>query len=104
MKVDSTNIDLFWLEGESRINQYQQIEGPIGPEYEKHKKWLIKFGDKNVCWDDYSKSTEIAQYIEQHQADIDTVIKVEGIISQIAGMTTQEYTDLIDILGNFLFS
>lgn len=26
MKVDSTNIDLFWLEGESQINQYQQIE------------------------------------------------------------------------------
>ena len=25
MKVDSTNIDLFWLEGESRINQFQQI-------------------------------------------------------------------------------
>lgn len=26
MKIDSTNIDLFWLEGESQINQYQQIE------------------------------------------------------------------------------
>jgi beta-lactamase class D len=26
MKVDSTNIDLFWLEGESQINQYQQID------------------------------------------------------------------------------
>lgn len=26
MKVDSTNIDLFWLEGESRINQFQQID------------------------------------------------------------------------------
>ena len=26
MKVDSTNIDLFWLEGTSRINQYQQID------------------------------------------------------------------------------
>ncbi|WP_378172114.1 class D beta-lactamase [Aquimarina sp. SS2-1] len=25
MKVDSTNIDLFWLEGESRISQFQQI-------------------------------------------------------------------------------
>lgn len=25
MKVDSTNIDRFWLEGESKINQYQQI-------------------------------------------------------------------------------
>jgi beta-lactamase class D len=26
MKFDSTNIDLFWLEGESRINQFQQID------------------------------------------------------------------------------
>eukprot|EP00919_Chromeraceae_sp_WS-2016_P031989 GHVR01075396.1.p2 GENE.GHVR01075396.1~~GHVR01075396.1.p2 ORF type:complete len:125 (-),score=11.58 GHVR01075396.1:635-1009(-) len=26
MKVDSTNIDLFWLEGESQINQIQQID------------------------------------------------------------------------------
>lgn len=26
MKVDSTNIDLFWLEGESRISQFQQID------------------------------------------------------------------------------
>lgn len=26
MKVDTTNIDMFWLEGESQINQYQQIE------------------------------------------------------------------------------
>ena len=26
MQVDSTNIDLFWLEGESRINQFQQID------------------------------------------------------------------------------
>lgn len=26
MKVDSTNIDLFWLEGESRIDQFQQID------------------------------------------------------------------------------
>ncbi|QCX37877.1 class D beta-lactamase [Aureibaculum algae] len=26
MKVDATNIDLFWLEGTSRINQFQQID------------------------------------------------------------------------------
>ncbi|MDT0608159.1 class D beta-lactamase [Croceitalea rosinachiae] len=26
MKVDSTNVDLFWLEGESRISQFQQID------------------------------------------------------------------------------
>ena len=26
MKVDSANIDLFWLEGESQINQFQQID------------------------------------------------------------------------------
>jgi beta-lactamase class D len=26
MKVDSTNIDIFWLEGGSRINQFQQID------------------------------------------------------------------------------
>ncbi|EDP70736.1 beta-lactamase [Flavobacteriales bacterium ALC-1] len=26
MKVDSSNIDLFWLEGESRISQFQQID------------------------------------------------------------------------------
>ncbi len=26
MKVDSTNMDVFWLEGESRINQFQQID------------------------------------------------------------------------------
>lgn len=26
MNVDSTNIDLFWLEGESRISQFQQID------------------------------------------------------------------------------
>lgn len=26
MKVDSTNIDLFWLEGESQISQFQQID------------------------------------------------------------------------------
>ncbi len=26
MEVDSANIDLFWLEGESRINQFQQID------------------------------------------------------------------------------
>lgn len=26
IKVDSTNIDVFWLEGESKINQFQQID------------------------------------------------------------------------------
>ena len=26
MKVDSTNIDVFWLEGDSQINQFQQID------------------------------------------------------------------------------
>ena len=26
MKVDSSNIDLFWLEGNSRINQFQQVD------------------------------------------------------------------------------
>ena len=26
MKVDSSNIDMFWLEGESRISQFQQID------------------------------------------------------------------------------
>jgi beta-lactamase class D len=26
MKVDSSNIDIFWLEGESRISQFQQID------------------------------------------------------------------------------
>jgi beta-lactamase class D len=26
IKVDSTNIDMFWLEGESRINQFEQID------------------------------------------------------------------------------
>lgn len=26
MKVDSTNIDTFWLEGDSKINQFQQID------------------------------------------------------------------------------
>jgi len=26
MKVDSTNIDIFWLEGDSRISQFQQID------------------------------------------------------------------------------
>ena len=26
MKVDSTNIDLFWLEGESQISQFQQVD------------------------------------------------------------------------------
>lgn len=26
MKVDSSNIDVFWLEGDSRINQFQQID------------------------------------------------------------------------------
>lgn len=26
MQVDSTNIDVFWLEGESKINQFQQID------------------------------------------------------------------------------
>ena len=26
IKVDSTNIDIFWLKGESRINQFQQID------------------------------------------------------------------------------
>jgi beta-lactamase class D len=26
MKVDATNIDLFWLEGESKVNQFEQID------------------------------------------------------------------------------
>ena len=26
MHVDTTNIDVFWLEGDSQINQYQQID------------------------------------------------------------------------------
>ena len=26
MKIDSSNVDIFWLEGDSRINQFQQID------------------------------------------------------------------------------
>ncbi len=38
MKVDSANIDVFWLEGESGISQYQQIDflnvtNKLNPQY-----------------------------------------------------------------------
>jgi beta-lactamase class D len=36
MKVDSSNIDVFWLEGDSQINQFQQID------------FLIKFNESKL--------------------------------------------------------
>jgi len=56
MKVDSTNIDLFWLEGESRISQFQQIDFlkrfyesklPISDRTEKLMKNIITIEDTN---------------------------------------------------------
>lgn len=56
MKVDSANIDLFWLEGESRINQYQQIdflkrfyksELPISERTEKVMKRMMVIEENN---------------------------------------------------------
>jgi len=43
MKVDSTNIDVFWLEGNSRISQVQQID------------FLMRFRESNLP---ISKRTE----------------------------------------------
>lgn len=43
IKVDSTNIDMFWLKGESRINQFEQID------------FLINFHQSNLS---ISKRTE----------------------------------------------
>lgn len=43
IKVDSTNIDIFWLEGESRINQFEQID------------FLVNFHQSNLS---ISKRTE----------------------------------------------
>lgn len=61
MKVDSSNIDLFWLEGESRISQFQQInflkrlyqsELPISERTEKIIKRMIVIEED----DDYKLS------------------------------------------------
>lgn len=61
MKVDSSNIDLFWLEGESRITQFQQInflkrlyqsELPISKRTEMIMKRMIVIEDN----DDYKLS------------------------------------------------
>jgi predicted deacylase len=75
------------------------MEGPIGSEYERHRKWLIKFGDQNVNWNDYTKAGEATAYIASHEADIDMVIKVEGMVAQLNAMTLKEYEDLMEILG-----
>lgn len=56
MKVDSTNIDIFWLEGESKINQFQQIDFlkrlytsklPISERTEKIIKRMMVIEDNN---------------------------------------------------------
>lgn len=55
MKVNPTNIELFWLEGESRINQFQQIdflkrfyqsELPISERTEAIMKSMMIIGEK----------------------------------------------------------
>ena len=56
MKVDSTNIDVFWLEGESQISQFQQIdflkrfyqsELPISERTEEIMKRMMIIEDNN---------------------------------------------------------
>ena len=57
MKVDATNIDLFWLEGASRINQFQQIdflkrfytsELPISQRTERIMKKMMEIEENNA--------------------------------------------------------
>jgi len=56
MKVDTTTIDMFWLEGESRINQFEQIDFlkrfylsqlPISKRTEKIMKRMIVIDDND---------------------------------------------------------
>lgn len=56
MKVDSINIDVFWLEGDSRINQFQQIDFlkrfyssklPISERTKIIMKSMIKIEERN---------------------------------------------------------
>ena len=79
------------------------MEGPIGGEYEKHRRWLMKFGDQGVNWNDYSKAGEASAYIAENTADIDMVIKVEGMVNQLNALTFKEYQELMDILGKYFF-
>jgi len=55
--------------------QYQSMEEPIGPDYDRQKSWLSKFSDKSQDWNSYTKQTDANAYIAQHQTDIDAVIK-----------------------------
>lgn len=69
------------------------------PEYEKQKTWLVKLCDANQDWNAYAKNQTGDAYIKEHMADIEMVIKVEGIITMISSATKKEYDELLDVLG-----
>lgn len=71
------------------------------PEYEKQKTWLVKLCDANQDWNAYAKNQTGDEYIKAHMADIEMVIKVESIITQISSATKKEYDELLDILDKF---
>lgn len=71
------------------------------PEYEKQKTWLVKLCDANQDWNAYAKNQTGDAYIKEHMADIEMVIKVEGIITMISSATKKEYDELLDVLDKF---
>lgn len=79
------------------------MEDGAMPEYEKSKTWLVKLSDPNQDWNAYAKNNSAQDFIEQHKDDVDMVIKVEQLISQIGGATHKEYVELLAILGNIFF-
>lgn len=85
----------------SNMQHYAAMEAAAVPEYEKSKTWLVKLCDPNQNWNSYAENSTGDAFIKEHMPDIDMVIKVEQIISQIGAATHKEYAALLDVLDNF---
>lgn len=85
----------------ANTSHYNEMGQRAIPEYEKQKTWLVKLCDANQDWNAYAKNQTGDEYIKAHMADIEMVIKVESIITQISSATKKEYDELLDILDKF---
>jgi len=103
VNFESSNPDLIQniLAIHANASHYNEMGQQAIPEYEKQKTWLVKLCDANQDWNAYAKNQTGDAYIKEHMADIEMVIKVEGIITMISSATKKEYDELLDVLDKF---
>ena len=60
---------------------------------------MVKLSDPGQDWKSYVHKNDAAAFIESNKEQIDTVIKMEGLIRQISDATLKDYNELLEILS-----